>query len=127
MSAPCLDYKDTVTLVFVTTDDYGQTVPDEEVEVRGLVVLDTGHSHSANQEAITSDAQVYLDPSDENVIAQHYRLEEAYMRLGLFGTPAADDWYQVSRVDIARDILLGNQIDNVTLSLRKVGDMAYVS
>src|SRR4051812_32249232 len=96
---PEIDYKETHSLVFTKTDAYGAQTVDDEVQVRGLAVLGgfqssrtTGFAttHGANQDALTGDVTLYIDPSDENAIANHYRLEEALVVLDLFDTPAAD-------------------------------------
>jgi hypothetical protein len=124
---PEIDYKDTITLVFTTVDEYGADVIDDELEAHGLVVMNTGTSHGDNQDAITSDAQIYIDPSDAAVLANHYRLEGSLARIDVFGGPAQDNWYKVVKVDIYRAHLLDNVIDNIVLSLNKTGDIGYVS
>ncbi len=116
----CIEYNDTVTLCTTTVDAYGAEIVDEEYEVPAVVEMATGYIHSDNQDAITSDAIVYVDPSDQDVADNYYRLEEMLVVANLFGAPENRSWFKVTNVVVARDTQLCNEIDNVQLNLKKV-------
>lgn len=116
----CINYKDTVTLVTTTVDSYGAEVADEEYEVQAVVEMATGYTHSDNQDAITSDAIVYVDPSNEDVQDNFYRLEEMLVIIDIFGTHENRSWFKVTNVVVARDTQLCNTVDNIQLNLKKV-------
>lgn len=124
-----IDYKDQVVLVLTAPGDaYGTREVVETHTASAVVVFGSiGARHAANQDNISADVTVFVDPSDAWVQDEHYRLEELLVVIGLFGTPQADAWYQVTDVAIHRDHLLSNQIDNVQLSLSKTASIGYVS
>lgn len=123
----CIDYKDTIKLVTTTdTNAYGKPVVDEVVSTKALVAMNTGTAHVANTQAVTSDAVVYIDPTDEFVSDNYYRLEEMYVVIELFSTPQAKAWYKVVGVSVARDALLCNDIDTVSLTLVKAAGLGNV-
>lgn len=125
--SPCIAYNDTVTLVKTTVDGYGSQILDDSADVPAVVELNTGYTHAANQDAVTSDAIVLVDPTNAFVQANFYRLEEMLVVIDLFNTPLGDAWYKVESVTVNRDHQLCNQIDNVQLNLKKTVGIAGVS
>lgn len=123
----CIDYKDTITLITTTVDNYGAEVVESEYEVPAIVEMATGYIHTDNQAAITSDAIAFLDPSNSDLIANFYRLEEMLVIANLFGASEAQSWFKIESVVIARDTLLCNQIDNVQITLKKVRPIGGIS
>jgi len=87
----------------------------------------TGYTHSDHQDAITSDAIAFIDPSNSNVISNFYRLEEMLVIANLFGASEAQSWFKIESVVVARDTLLCNNIDNVQLNLKKVRPVGGIS
>jgi hypothetical protein len=123
----CIDYKDTITLVTTTVDSYGAEVVDSEYEVNAIVEMATGYTHSDYQDAITSDAIAFLDPTNSDVIANFYRLEEMLVIANLFGASEAQSWFKIENVVVARDTLLCNTINNVQVNLKKVRPVGGIS
>lgn len=128
MSNP-LEYKDTVQLVTYTlsTDGYANKVVDEVEDVPALWLANTGWSHGGNQTAIIGDAQVYLDPTNEFVIAHFNRLEGMLIIANPFGEAEEEAWYLIQSVIVGQDKLLGNTIDNIQCTLKKTTGIDYVS
>jgi hypothetical protein len=114
-----LEYKDTVRLVKPVVDGHGSEKIGEIAQVPALFMQNTGWSHGANQSAVTSDASVYVDPTDEFVTENFNRLDGMLVIANMFGVTDADAWYRVSQVVVGQDKLLGNNIDNVQLFLKK--------
>lgn len=128
MSVP-LDYKDTVSIVKTSlgSGGYATRVIDEIIEVPALFLANTGWAHGGNQAAVTSDAQVYLDPENEFVLNNYMRLEGMRLIYNKFGEDEEDSWYLIESVIIGEDKLLGNQVDNVQCTLKKTTAVDYVS
>ncbi len=124
-----LDYKDDVQLVMteVSSDGYGMEVVKEVHEVTGLFLENVGVSHSNYQTNTTSDAEVYLDPCDQFVIDNAYRLEGMYVVCNRYGGDDVYQWYRITQVIIGEDKLLGNEIDNVSCQLKKSSEVPGVS
>lgn len=124
-----INYQDQVTLVLTELGDaYGTRSIRETHTANAVVVMGgVGTRHNANQDNTTADVTVFVDPDDEWVQDENYRLEELLVIVDLFGTPQQDAWYLVTDVVINRDHLLGNTIDNVQLSLKKTTSIGNVS
>lgn len=125
--SPCIQFNDTITLVATTVDEYGSDQLDDQAEVQAAIDLNTGFVHGANQDAVTSDAIVFLNPDEEFVQDNFYRLEEMFVVIELFGTPEQRAWYKITQVNVARDTQLCNQIDHLELLLKKTSQVADVS
>lgn len=123
----CINYNDTITLVTTTVDSYGAEVVDQEYEVPATVEMATGYEHGNNQASITSDAIAFIDPTNSNVVANAYRLEEMLVIANLFGESEAQSWFKIENVTVARDTQLCNTIDNVQLNLKKVRPVGGIS
>jgi hypothetical protein len=123
----CIQFKDTISLVSVTTDAYGGDVVDEIVEVKAAIDLNTGYIHGANQDNTASDAIAYLDPTDEFISDNYYRLEEMILIIDLFGTPERKAWYKITQVNVARDTQLCNDIDHIEVLLKKTSEVFEIS
>lgn len=115
----CLDLQDTILLVATAPDEYGTEHIDDQAEVQAAIDLNTGYSHSGNQDAVTSDAVAFISPSNSFVQDNFYRLEEMLVAIDLFDTPDQRAWYKVSSVNVARDTQLCNKIDHLELLLKK--------
>lgn len=124
---PCIDYKDTIQLIMPVVDEYGSEKIGQVETVRCLFISNTGWSHSTNQAAITSDAEIYIDPTHFFVEENYNRLEEMLVIASRFGSDADESWYKITNVVVAEDKLLCNEIDNIKLSLKKTTEIQYVS
>lgn len=124
-----LDYKDSFKLVKprLSDDGYETEVIDEIYDVNGLFISATGFQRGNNQTAVTSDAQVYIDPTNEVVLANYDRLEEWYIIASPFGGSDHQSWYKIEQVIIGQDKLLENEIDNINLQLKKTSEIPSVS
>ena len=125
----CINYQDTIQLVKTTIPLNGYTtqIIEEIEEVPALFIQSTSWSHSDFQNQIGSDAQIYIDPSNEFVIENVYRLEEMYVIANMFGDNNTNCWYKIIAVTVGQDKLLTNNIDNVLLSLKKTSEIPSVS
>lgn len=124
-----LDYKDTVQLIStqLASDGYGTEIVDEVNDVQALFLSNTGWQHGNFQTQTTSDAEVYLDPEDEFVMANAYRLEGMYILANRFEGEDSQEWYKITQVIVGEDKLLDNQIDNVQCQLKKTTEVPNVS
>lgn len=124
-----LDYKDTVQLIStkLASDGYGTEIVDEVHDVQALFLTNTGWQHSNFQTSVTSDAEIYLDPEDEWVIENAYRLEGMYVLANRFGSSDGESWYKITQTIVGEDKLLDNEIDNVNCQLKKTAEVKYVS
>lgn len=123
----CINYNDTITLVTTTVDEYGAEVPGDEYDVAAVVEMATGYTHDNHQDAIVSDAIAFVDPTNSDVQANFYRLEEMLVIANLFGDSEINSWFKVIDVTVSRDTQLCNQIDNVQVSLKKISPPYNVS
>lgn len=113
-----MKYPDVVKLATVTSDGYGDRTVVNLVDVVACFVKRAGYLHGANSEGETSDAAVYLLPTDANVLAKKDDLEGMYIL-------SENSWYRIRSVNIAQRKLLNNVIDNVYCRLEKVAGMPY--
>lgn len=122
-----LDYLDTIYLVDPVLDEYGNEKIGQVETVPALFIQNTGWSHQNNQDAIDSSGEIYIDPTHWFVEENAYRLEELLVIANPFGASNADSWYRIIDVTVGQDKLLGNEIDNVRLELKKTAELKYVS
>ena len=118
---------DTVKLATTTVDGYGDKTVTVLTEVDSLFIQRTGVGHQQNADGIISDAIVYLDQTNEVVLANMYRLEGMYIIAQPFGQATEEAWYRITHVTVAQRKLLNNAIDNIYCLLEKVAGLAYVS
>jgi hypothetical protein len=123
-----LEYKDSVTFVEVESDGYRGSKSIVEQEAVPVIFLQTtGFVSSRFQEAVDADAICFPDPTDEFIINNNNRLEGMYILAPLFDVDNDDGWYKVTKVEVSRDHLLGNKIDNIQCLLKKSHKIAGVS
>lgn len=123
----CITYKDTIRIVKPVVDGYGSEKIGEIANVKALFSQSTGWSHGANQSAIDSDAIAYIDPIDSFVTTNFYRLEGMMVIAELFGVPEEDAWYRIVDVNVGRDLLLCDKVDNIRIALKKTVGITGVS
>lgn len=124
-----LDYKDSLQIVstVLPLDGYGTEIVNEIVDVNGLFISDTGWQHGNFQTGTIADAEVYLDPENEFVVENAYRLEGMYIVSDRFGEDDNLAWYRIIQVIVGEDKLLDNRIDNVNCQLKKSSEVPNVS
>jgi hypothetical protein len=120
-----LTYNETGTFYEVSSGNYANTkTVVESSEVPCIFIQNTGMVHTGNQDMLTSDATVFLDPSNTFVSGNSNRLEGMYFKITIFGHTA---WYKVETVNVYRDHLLTNEIDNIRVDLNKTSPLPNVS
>lgn len=118
-----MKYPDTVRLATATSDGYGDKSVTAFDEIPATFAKRKGYIHGTNTEGETSDATVYLLPTNPTVLSKMNDLEGMALQLA----PYSDNtWYRISSVDIAERKLLDNAIDNVFCRLQKIAGAAYV-
>jgi hypothetical protein len=122
-----ISYPDTITLLTTDVNLYGSEIVDEESEVACAIELNTGYMHTANQDAVNSDAIVFIDPNDPFVVDNFYRLEEMLVVITKYGSKEEDAWYKVTKAIVSMDHQLTNQIDNVQLNLKKTTSIVGIT
>ena len=119
-----MKYPDTVKLATTSSDGYGDKTVTVLDEIPAAFIKRASVIHADNADAETSDAAVYLLPTNEKVLEVKDDLEGMYIIVSPFGE---NNWYRISKVNIAERKLLNNTIDNVYCRLQKVAGLAYVS
>ena len=123
-----LGYPDTATFVEVSAGGYSTTKTVVEQDCVPVIFLqNTGYTRTNSQDGVDSDAVCFPDPTDTFIVSHHYRLEGMYILAPLFDASDADGWYKVTKVSIHRDHLLGNQINNIELQLKKTSPVPGIS
>lgn len=122
------DYQDTVTIIEVAADGYGddKTITDQ-ADINCVFLQNTGQIRTNNQDLIDADAVCYPDPDATFVSERSNRLEGLYILSPLFDASGESSWYKITNVTVNRDHLLGNTIDNIELALKKTRPIPGVS
>lgn len=118
---------DTVKLATLTTDGYGDKTVSVLTDVDALFIQRTNVNHNSNIETVQSDAVVYLDPTNEVVLDNAYRLEGMYIIAQPFSQTEQESWYKIVTVNIGQRKLLDNVVENIHCLLDKAAGVAYVS
>lgn len=118
-----MNYPDTIKLATTTPDGYGDKTVTVLDDVSASFIQRSGISHENHADGDTSDAAVYLYPTNATVLSHRKDLEGMYILVEPF---ADDQWYRISHANFAERKLLNNAIDNVYCKLDKVAGLAYV-
>lgn len=123
-----IPYYDTVNCYIVSSTGYSgvKTITDS-ASVPATFLQNTAYTHTGFQEGVDSDAVCYVDPTNQFIIDNSNRLEGMYILAELFGVAEDDAWFKVTNVNVNRDHLLQNQIDNIQLDLKKTVGLPQVS
>jgi hypothetical protein len=115
-----MKYPDTVKLATTTPDGYGDRTVTLLADIPAAFIKRAGMVHTDSIEGETSDAAVYLLPSNATVLdlAEKDELEGKYIQY-------KTQWYRISAANVAERKLLNNAIDNVYCRLDKVAGIAY--
>ena len=119
-----MKYPDIVKLATTTEDGYGDKSLVVLDEIPAAFIKRAGTEHATNADEEVSDAAVYLLPTNAVVDEKKDDLEGMYIIVAPFGD---NNWYRISRANVAERKLLNNAIDNVYCRLQKVAGLAYVS
>ena len=114
-----LNYLDTVRLIQTTQNGWGDNSVSADIEVPALFHEGTSQSQSGYVERIACDAHVYLDPSNEFIQENAFRLEGMYIVANLYGGIESESWYKIFRVVVGQRKLLTNEVNNVHCYLTK--------
>lgn len=117
--------KDTCQLAEISTDGYGDRTVTIMATVACLFLQHTGYSHANNTDLDQSDAHVYLDINNEEILGRSYRLEGTYLLINPFGYSNEESWYRIEKVVVGQRKLLTNEVDNVHAFLKKVSNPGY--
>lgn len=117
--------RDTVELVTTSPDMYGDRSIQHIADVRCLFIQRSAMTHDANADSVTSDAVVYLDPTNEVVLENTYRLEGMHIIANPLGQPQSKSWYRIIGVNVGQRKLLDNKVENIHCDLQKVAGIAY--
>lgn len=113
-------YTDTIKMYRVSPDEYGNDKVVEEIDsVPCIFMQSTGFSHSSFQDSTDSDSTIFIDPKNQFIIDNAYRLEGMYVLAQMFGSSSDESWYKVTAVAVNRDIIGCKNIDNVELAVKK--------
>ena len=123
-----LNYQDLATFVDTEPSNYAnnRTVI-AQVLVPVIFLQTTGFDHGNFQDGVTADAICYPDPDNAFLNSNANRIEGMYVIMQLFGSSIEESWYKIEEVNVNRDHLLGNNIDNIELLLKKTRPIAGVS
>lgn len=116
---------DTVKIATTTFDGYGDKTLTILTEVKCLFIHRLGVQNETFMDTTTSDASVYLDPTNQLIVDNMYRLEGMYVIAQPFGTSQEESWYRITNVTVAQKKLLTNKIDNILCRLQKISGLAY--
>ena len=123
-----LNYNEILTFYSVKSGEYANNkVLDQKADIPCIFVQATSFSHNAFRDNIDADAVCYPDFNQDFIRAYSNRLEGMYVLAPLFDIREERGWYKVIQCTINRDHLLGNEIDNIELLLKKTEKILVVS
>jgi len=118
-----MNYPDIIKLATTTSDGYGDKTVTTIDEIPASFIKRSGVTHGTNTDSETSDAAVYLLPTNSVAILNKDKLEGMYIHAEPF---SENTWYRIVHANIAERKLLDNAIDNIYCKLEKVAGLAYV-
>lgn len=119
-------FQDSCTLYSVTTDKWGNDVPDNSAVMPCTFVQRTDIVHANFRDTITADSFLYL-PVNDFTSDNFYRLEGMRTIVNPFGNSDSQQYFKITSVTAARDVLLDNQVEHIECGLAKIGAFDYVS
>lgn len=124
-----LNYNEIVTFYKVKSQGgyANNKVMEEKADIECIFLQGTSFSHNAFRDNIDADAVCYPDPTCDFIVSHHNRLEGMYILAPIFDDREERSWYKVVQCTVNRDHLLGNQIDNIELVLKKTEKILFVS
>lgn len=122
-----LDFKDQAVIYPVTSSGYGDDVFGTPHTVPALYEQTTGFSHGNSQDAVSAASHIYLPGDDSFILENAGRLEGMILMVNPLGADDSQQYFRISSVTPARDILLGNQLQHVECNLTKTSRVPNVS
>lgn len=127
MGAP-LTYNEVVTFYKVASSGYrGKKNIVDSADVSCIFMQSTGFQSQNFQDTHNSDAICCPDFENDFIRENANRLEGMYILANMFSGDDDASWFKVESVDVNRDHLLNNEIDNLWLSLKKTTPLPGVS
>ncbi len=120
-------YPHTIRFFDTAVDEYGEHAVTSYADVPAVFEQQTGFTHGDYQDAITSDAVALIDPKDDWVLANAYRIEEKLCMVNLYSDSDNQSWYKVVQSAVGSSHQLDNVIDTVRIVLKKTKALQYVS
>lgn len=121
--APEVEYRDKVKLFRTVKNGYGMdSLPDPEhyEEMCGLYVQVTNFNHNDNTDGISVEHILHLPPDNEFLQENGYRIEQMVVSISPFGTKEQYQMFRIASVNVARDVLIGNEVHNIECALTKI-------
>ncbi len=129
--APNLEYRDVVTIYQTVKNAYGtDSLPssgDVLYSLKGMLVQVMNFGHSNYQDGISAATILHLPPDDPFLLERGFRIEGLIVKVDPYGAPADSQYFRLGPVNVARDVLLNNEVHNVECALTKVAGLNYAS
>lgn len=123
-----LRYNETLTFVIAESSGYkGTKVATEQHDVDCIFIQSVDFFNAGFQETRDADAVVFVNPEDDFILENYYRLEGMYIVAPLFGAGDDVSWYRIESTSANRDHLLSNTTDNIECLLKKASPIPGVS
>lgn len=111
---------DTVKIVNISQDGFGDVVVLEEAEIRGAFFEGTADRFTNDTDMMeTYDAHCYVDETSAFVLEHGYRLEGMLLCVSLYGFPDHESWYKIADVKLGVTKLRENDVNNCHCFLQK--------
>jgi hypothetical protein len=119
-----LNYNETVTLYKTVSGNYANNkTVSVEAKIPCIWLQNTSYTHVGNQSIVESGTAFFPDPEDDFVINNHNRLEGMFVLAPIFGDDNDEAWYRIESVEVNRDHLLKNEINNIQCFLNKTSNL----
>lgn len=117
MSNRLVKTPDTAHIATLARNGYGDIDVSALQEVKCGFFQQFNQQNATNQELTQSDAYAYLDVNNAFIKGLGYKLQGKYFKINVFGV---DQWYIITTVTVAQRKLLGNEVNNVLVTLQIV-------
>jgi len=117
MSNRLVKTPDTAYIATLARNGYGDNNVSDLEEVKCGFFQQFNQQNATNQELTQSDAYAYLDVNNAFIKGLGYKLQGKYFKINAFGI---DQWYIITTVTVAQRKLLGNEVNNVLVTLQIV-------
>lgn len=122
-----INYHDSALLLKIKSSGYkGKNEIVDQDDVPGIFVDSSGLSQANFQDGINADAVFYADPESEFMIKYNYEVNGFSLMLPSYDG-LGERWYMVTQVTVNKNHLLGDEIDNVELRLKKSSPVTNIA
>jgi len=122
-----IKYVNVIRFFDTSVDGYGEHEISSYTDVPAVFEQQTGFSHTSFRDEITSDAVALVDPTNEFVIANAYRLEEFLIVANPYADSENQSWYKVVSSAVGTYHQTSGEINTVQIRLNKTRAKNYVS